>query len=254
MPKAKPKSKAMPKSNQKITSVWQLAKGAVMTIKQHPKLLWIVAIILVPTTLLTSTGGNASTDSSGFTTMASILMNLALIWAIIELAENRPITIKDAYYKGTAAFVQFMLVALLLVLMLLPLIFGMAIVGLGILPASAQLPERILLGLLAILLCAPTVYWLTRNVFALFIVCESQTSPLAAIRRSKQLVKGRFLAVFGRLAAAAGILVLLGAISTVLPIVARIESKTVVAGLQLLTGLAGLPFLNLYLHRLYRSL
>ncbi len=252
MPK-KPAAKktAKPPVPAKVPGPLSLLKSALTQLKRAPKLLAVVAIVLIPTTLLTLTG---NTQLSAFATLASLLMNLALIWAIIELANNRSISIKDAYYKGTAALVQFVIVALLLVVMLVPLIFGLSLIGIGVLPPGTLLPERILLGLLALLLVVPTVYWLVRYVFSLFIICETPVGPIAALRRSGQLVKGRFALVLGRLALVGAIMAIVGLIPLIAVLLLHTDNHITIAIIQTVSGLIGLPVLNLYLHQLYKSL
>lgn len=234
-----------------LPKVTTLLAGSAKLLLTNWKLMVIVAVVLVPSTVL---GAVSAADGSAFGSIAAVLMNLALIWAIIELSHNRVIKVKDAYFKGTAAFIQFLVVALLLVLMLLPLIIALSIAGLGILPPQALMAERLLLGFLALLLSAPTAYWLTRYVFALFIVCESPSGPIAALKASGRLVKGHLWPVLGRLAVIAIIVSVLGSLPLILSAVLPQIGQIPILGIQLLTGIIGLPYLNLYLHQLYRSL
>ncbi len=251
MAKSKPTPTPSPK---KLPKVWHLIKQSSGLIKHNPKLLTLVGIILLPTSLLISFTNTATNGSSGFTTLASLLMNLALIWAISQALSGKKISIKDAYFKGTAKFVEFLVVALTLVLMLLPLITGVAILALGVIQPGTLAAERVLLTVLAALLIVPTLRWVTRYALALYIVPDSNFSPMSALRRSRELVKGRFWPVFGRLVAVAIITLVAGLIPLAVPIALHFSNRLGLFTMQFVIGLLVLPFYNTYLYNLYLAL
>lgn len=242
--KTKTKTSALPK-------IRSLLADSLRDLRQNPKLIWITTLVLVPSGLMSM----STTGATAVGSIATLLMNLALIWAVVELGHGRKVTVKQAYFQGTAAFVQFLLVALLLVLMLLPLVIALSIAGLGILPAEALPVERVLLGFVAILLASPTIYWLTRYVFALFAVSEHGAGPIAALKLSGRLVKGKWFDTVKRLAVIA---VLMSAVAS-LPqlwfvLTNSLPSPLLLTIVQVIIGATALPFLSLYLHRLYRAL
>lgn len=250
----KPKKTPVKKTSapqKQLPKIRSLLTDSASDLMRNPKLFWIAALVLVPSGLL-STG---TTGATALGSIATILMNLALVWAIIELGHGRKVTIKEAYFRGTAAFVQFLLVALLLVLMILPLIIAFSVVGLGILPAQALLAERILLGFVALLLAAPTIYWLTRYVFALFTVCEHREGPIAALRSSGRLVKGRWFETVKRLAVIAVLMSIVASLPQIwFSFTKTLPSTMTLAVIQVVIGAIVLPYLSLYLHRVYKAL
>lgn len=241
-----------------IIKVSELLKTSWGNYRRNAKLLAAIALVVaLPGGLLTLAG--VDPVISAYISLATVLMNLALIWTIDQLRQGHSVTVKRAYYEGTATVVQFMLTSVFLLLLLLPLALGGLLFNSaagGASSASIGTPERLLVAILWLILAVPSLFWLVRRLFALLIVVEDKTTPLAAIRRSRELVKGRSWPVFGRLAALAAVVVVVILIPTVLLIVAA--SATILnfglAALQLAVSLTVLPWSYIYLHKLYRSL
>jgi len=240
--------------SEKLIGPWQLIKRSAALVKTNPRLLILVGIILLPTSLLLSFTNSANSGISGFTTLASLLMNLALIWAISRIVSSNKFKVKDAYFKGTAKFVEFLMVALALVLMLLPLVGGIAILAVGVVQPGTLVAERMLLTVLAALLITPTVIWITRYALALYIVPDAKFGPMAALRRSKELAKSRFWPVFGRLVVIAVATLIAGLIPLLAPVALHLTNRPALFGFQLVIGLLALPFYNAYLYQLYLEL
>lgn len=236
----------------KLPKITQLTSSSVQTLVKNPKIIWVAAVVLIPSRFLGSSGTG---EVGAFAAIAAILMNQALIWAVGQNLRGKKFTLKDAYYKGTAGFLRFVLVALALVAMMVPLVIALSIAAFGILPPTAVAAERILLGIVAILLAAPTVYWLNRYAFGLIAASESDLGPVAALRQSGQLVKGRWLPVFKLMVVAFLLISVLGALPVLLlAATGGHANQYLLLTLQTAIGLLSLPFLNVYAYQIYRSL
>jgi hypothetical protein len=110
--------------------------------------------------------------------------------------------------------------------------------------------------ILAVIFALPSLTMLTRAVFGLYTLVETDQGPIEAIRTSRNAVRGRALAVFGRLAGLVLCLVLMLIIPIVLLVVASTfwQSLLALTLLQIIIGLIALPLSNIYLYRLYREL
>lgn len=241
----------------KLPGTWVLLRQSVRFLRQHFwRLVAVVAVVAVPTSLLDlAIGTEGETQLRAYFSLAALLMNLALLWTIIKLDQGESVGLSRAYYLGTASFVRFMLVALVLALQLLPFIIGTSIYAIGVAGAggSVALVEKLLLAGLGLALTAPTLFWLTRYLFALFIIPTSPKSPIEALRTSRAAVKGRGFGVFRRL----GLFGLLAVVVLALPSVGLIllaQGGGWLVGLQLTTTLLFLPLTNIYLYKLFRAL
>lgn len=240
----------MPKA--RLPKVWQLITSSIQILVNNPKLIWLAAVVLIPSRLL---GMTSTSETAAFATVAAILMNQALIWGVGQNDRGKKFTIRDAYYIGTAGFLRFTLVALALVIMMVPLVIALSIAAFGILPPTAVAAERVLLGLVALLLAAPTVYWLNRYVFGLIIVNESDLGPIAALRQSGVLVKGRWVKVFKLMIVAFALISVAGSLPILLlAATGGRANQYLLLALQVVIGLVTLPFLNVYAYQIYRAL
>lgn len=220
----------------------------------------IILIITIPVTLISTYSPSQSGDTAltAYITLAELAMNAALIWALIQLFSGQRVSAKEAYYKGSVAIVRMLLVALLFVLMLLPLVFGLLVLNSGVIGADSQaaLGEKVLLVAVAILLSLPALAMLLRGFFALYIIFEGHLGPWQAIRQSMRLTKGKVVLSARRLF----ILLVAMAIVLIVPVVLlaalAISTKQVLflVLLQILIALVVLPISNLYLYGYYQSL
>ncbi|HVQ44618.1 MAG TPA: hypothetical protein VMT30_06675 [Candidatus Saccharimonadia bacterium] len=245
----------------KSTGAWKLWVAAVADMRtQWKRYLAILAVVTVPLNLFNLFPGLATDSTFNLATqIAAVIMNVALIWAIVEF-ERTGVTpgIGAAYYDGSVAIVRFLMSALLLVLMLVPAAFAATLYIIGFLAVSdaGTIAEQLILASICLLIAAVSGWWMVRFGLAPTIAVAEGARPLAALRRSRRLTLGRFWRVFSRYAA----LVFFIAVTAV-PI------ALVTAGLSYLklgpiptiffglaTTFTALPLLNLYLLKLYRSL
>lgn len=244
----------MLKTTKLITStfadIWRL-KGSLFPI------ILLIMIPVVALNLLTNSDQTLGTYGS----FATLIMNVAVISSTIHLMLGaKKVTIPQAYYAGTARFVAFMCVVGLLGLQMIPLLIGGLIYVSGSTGATVGLGlvEMLLLGGIWLLFSVPTFRWLTRSVFALYLVQDASVSPLVAVRQSRSLVAGKGWAVFGRMAAGVVVMILVLiipslAIST-LPATASLLSKLATSLLQVFSALVLVPFASIYGYKLLEAL
>ncbi|HSH31235.1 MAG TPA: hypothetical protein VK963_01060 [Candidatus Saccharimonadales bacterium] len=238
---------------------WRLLRQSLGQLRRHWRpLVGIVVIVAAPVSLLNaSAAANPDSSLAAYGSLATVVMNAALIWSIVELHQGHPVTLQRAYYSGTAAFVRFTLVALVLALQLVPLAIGAVVYAYGTSgPAVATPPERLLLGLICLLLALPTLYWMSRSVFSLYIVQQAGMTPVRALRQSAAIVRGQTVAVARRLI----VLAIIAVTALTLPAlvlavaVGPNQPAWLVALPQLAASLVLLPVTADYGYRLYLAL
>ena len=245
----------------KLNSGWKLyrisLRAFVVDWRLYAKILLLVA---VPSDLLAMVGSLASnTFFSDYSSMAAIVMNVALLWAVIRRREGGlESTLAESYYDGNVALIRYVLVSVLLVLMLVPLALGLALYGAslyvqGINPFSAV---ELLVGLVALLLASPTLVMLVRFGLAPISVVRDGLRPFAALHRSWRLTRKHFWAVAGRLVLLIVFLTVTSIPATVVTVLlSALKAKIfAVALFEILETLIALPLFDLYTLELYRQL
>lgn len=248
-------------SHRALPLPWRMIKRAAAAYRQN----WwqyvkVLLVVLVPSAILTTyvVAPNSDSSLSAYITIANSLMNAALVLTIVKAAEKKALTVKKAYYEGSALLVRLFLLTALIGLMLAPLFIGLIIFSVGFAESAELLSvfEKVMLAILAIIFTIPSLTMLTRAMFSLYVVAETSKGPWEAIKQSRKAVRGRALAVFGRLAA----LVLTLTVIVVIPSVGLVMLSNALSSawpsliLQILVGLIVLPFSNIYLYRLYQDL
>ncbi len=253
--KKQPTPKTLELLSGSLSDLWQM-KGtlaAVLLIIALP-----VAVITLSLALSNPDDSNSISPLISYTSLATLFMNVALVWSIIERKTGRNVNVALAYYKGTASAVRFMLVAVVMAFEFLPFLLGATIYKNGVTGGitSAGLAEHLLLALVWALFAWPSAFLLVRSAFALIIVAAGSSTPISAMRQSFKLVKGQSLAVFGRLC----VLVLVMVLLLVVPssVVISLSNKTLQAYgslvLQLIATLVFLPYSSIYLYNLFLGL
>ena len=243
-----PKTLALIKSS--IRDAWRL-KGSLAP---------IILLIIIPVLILNLVTSNDQTLGS-YGSFATLVMNIAVIYAVIKLKTGaKKMTIAEAYYKGTARFVAFMCVVGLLALQMIPLLIGGLIYVSGSTGATVGLGpvEMVLLGGIWLIFALPTFRWLTRSVFALYLVQDDTMGPLASVRASSALVRGKSWRVLGYILAGTVLMFILLiipslAVST-LPDTASLLSKIATSLLQVLSALVLVPFASVYGYNIVEAL
>ncbi len=198
-------AKSRPPKLPKVTSSWQLFRAALIEVRQGYKLyLKIIAVVLVPGALLTWLGVlGGTTQWDAYATVVVIIMNLALLWAIISRQQSgRYPSLGQAYHIGTASMVSYSIINLLLLLMLIPAAFGVAlyvVAAVAITAVGSSGAELVVFGLLGLVLALPTGYLIVRFLLALVIAAAGGVRPVAALRRSHRATHRRFWPAAGRI-------------------------------------------------------
>jgi hypothetical protein len=250
-----------PKNNSgRPERTWRLIKGSLSDYRAD----WltyvkVTAVVAVPFNLLTLAGfSSVDVQALGsYGTFASIIMNVALLWTVLELQAGRRPNLPRAYYTGTGNLVSYILTSALLVVMLVPLAFGLILYS----AASAQdtgatLPELLLVGGVAVVLALPSIYAMVRFGLGLMLVMTDDLRPMAALRAARLLTLGHFWPLTGRLVLM-GLFLILLTIPVALVAVGlsfiRLDNWAA-AVFQIVATLTILPIAYLYLLRIVRSL
>ena len=243
-----PKTITLIKKN--LSQMWQL-RGSVVP---------IILLVIIPVVILNfATGSDQTLGAYG--SFATLVMNLAVIAAVVKLKTGtKKVTVGDAYYQGTAHFVAFMCVIGILAVQLIPFLLGGLIYLSGSTGATVGLGpvEITLLGGIWLLFSVPTLRWLTRSVFALYLVQDSDIRPVQAVRQSSLLVRGNSWRVFvamlaGTVLMAVVLIVPSLAIATI-PETASLLVKFATGILQVLSALILVPFASIYGHNILEAL
>lgn len=245
----------------RITSGWGLFRTSlrafVIDWRLYIKVLAIVAIPVDLITLIPSLASNASL--SDYTSMAAIIMNVALLWVVIRRREGGlKSTLAEAYYDGNVALIRYVLVSVLLVLMLIPLALGLALYGASLYVQNADpfSAVELVIALVSLLLASPTLFMLVRFGFAPVVVVRDGLRPFASLHRSWRLTRKRFWPVAGRLILLIVFLALASLPATVITVLlSALKAKVAATAVfEIVETLVALPIFNLYLLELYREL
>lgn len=204
------------------------------------------------TTLLTGSGNAQSASAGPYEVFLGLIISLATIWALRQVSAGEHVRLKDVFYKGMYPLVPFVLVLIVILLQTLPFIAGGTIYSLVISYGIAvTLLEKVLWGLLFLILALISAYMLTSSLFALYIVTLPDMTPLKALRSAKKLVHYRRAVVFRKLLFWP-VIVFLVAIIIMLPIIWFVTPVAPLAFLIL--ALISLIATHAYLYTVYREL
>ncbi len=206
--------KKTPKIRPVLTSLTSSRRLVVRSWKdlwRHKKLLLlIVAIVQIPAVLLSLlTGGNsAGTTGStnnvdAYTNFAAVFMNAALLFVAASWHKgDNGTSLKRAYYDSSKYVLRFLLASAVVILGLLPALFGLVVyavaaaAGSGV---SASLGEQVIIIGLCLLISLPSYWFLNRYLLGPVLVVTEDLTPLKALARSRRLSLGRFWRVTVRM-------------------------------------------------------
>ncbi len=174
---------------------------------------WFSQNISVISNLFSNVGTTQGDAASLMQIFLFVLATMACIW----LFNNKSVSVRSAFYDGTARLVPFLLVIVMLFVTLIPTAIGSSIFSIAQ-GAGAQGTELISISLLSGVLLLLSVYWLSSWVFAIYYASEKDSAPIASIKLAVALTKGyRFWLVRNFVLFVICVLVLL--FSVMLPIV-----------------------------------
>lgn len=202
---------------------------------------------------LIGSGNGATTDVGGlYQTVLIVVASLASIWALRQVLAGNSIKIRDSFYKGLYPLVPFILVLLVIGLQLVPLLIGnwlfATVTGNGI---AVTMLEKLLWGLLFLVLAVLSLYMICSSLFALYIVTLPDMTPMKALRSARQLVLYRRWLVLRKILFLPLALIVIGAV-IFMPLVIVIASAVqwVFFGLSIFI----LVVVHGYMYTLYREL
>jgi hypothetical protein len=202
--------------------------------------------------LLGSSGNGSSPTAGAYQLFLTIIVSLAVIWALRQVVAGKFFRVRDAFYNGMFPLIPFLLVLLIIGLQLIPLLIGSTIYAVvmntGI---AAHLIEKVIWTVLFAGLAMLSFYWLASSLFALYVVTLPRMTPLKALRSAKDLVRGRRLPVLRKIFWLPLIL-FIGAGLIMLPLIAW--SPALAQWIFFILTTFGLIAIHTYMYCLYREL
>lgn len=142
--------------------------------------------------LIGSSGSGATSASSVYQTFLTLVVSLAIIWALRQVWAKVRVRVRDSFYHGMYPLVPFILVLLVIGLQLLPMLIGVGLYGVVVSNGIAiYAAEKFLWGLLALVLSLLSLYMVCSSLFALYIVTLPDMTPMKALRSARELVRYR---------------------------------------------------------------
>lgn len=212
---------------------------------------WNVAIALFGVLIASNNSGNSEAGGV-YQLFLALIVSLALIWAIRQVNAGQRVSPKQAFYQGLYPLVQFVLVACVIVLQMIPFLIGSFLLSTVIANSIVvTFAEQSVFILLYVLLGTLSLYMILSSVFALYIVTLPDMTPMKALRSSRQLVLHRRLSIALRIIGLP-ILSTVFFVGIILPLIYFLPFLAVVV-FVILSGLM-LFFFHAYMYSLYRAL
>jgi len=201
---------------------------------------------------LLGTAGTANSEVAGvYRFLLAFIVSLALIWTIRQVYAGQKVTVKDGFYKGMAPFVPSLLLLGVAVIQMLPLIIGSFIYTLVVATGGLGVSQIAAWAIFAFLTAFLSLFFVCSTLFALYVVCLPDVTPMVALRAARELVRDRRWLVMRRVAVLPIILFILGVI-LLLPFIFFATSIAGWVFLFMLTAM--LPVVHSYMYLLYREL
>lgn len=245
----------------KLTSSWKLFRRSLGQYRAAwRRYVLVTGLVAGPVALLSMFIRSDDAMSGAFISMALVVMNVALMWSIVHQFRHGFLPkLSDAYYDSSHLFLRFALVSFALVAMLIPLAFGLILLGISLMD-TAVTPitsgEFGLLTLVTLVIGLPSFYLMVRYLLALVAVAAHDLRPVAALRTSNRATQGRFWATVARLLALVFYMLLISVPISVVTALLAFGQLTALGIMffNLLTTVIALPIANLYLFNLYHAL
>lgn len=204
------------------------------------------------TQLFSSAGGGSSASAGAYQVFLGLIISLAVIWALRQTTAGERVRLRDTFYKGMYPLIPFILVLVIVLLQTLPFLIGGGLYSLAVnFGIAVSTIEKLLWGLLFLVLSVISIYMLCSSLFALYIVTLPDMTPMKALRSARQLVRYRRSSVFRKLLFLFIALFVL-AIVIMLPFI--LFAAVVAPWAFLLISVIGLVAIHGYMYTLYREL
>jgi len=143
-------------------------------------------------TLLVSGVGTATGTAGVYQMVLMVLMSLAIVWSLRQLAAGSRIRVRDALYNSSYPLVQVLLVLLIIAFQLLPATAGAFLINTLIVSTILTAGwQQFLAWTAVIVLIVWSLYMLAASIIALYIVTLPDMTPLKALRSAKDIVRYR---------------------------------------------------------------
>lgn len=198
----------------------------------------------------TATTGNGAAGAYQF--VLTVVITLALIWSLRQVYAENKVRIRDAFYRGMYPLATFVIVLAVVALQLVPAIVGAFLYGQVVSSGiAATTVEMVLWGGVSLVLATISLYMVSSSLFALYVVCLPDMTPLKALRSARDLVRYRRWTVMRKVIALPVVLILAEA-AIVIPIL--IYATPAAPWVFTALSVVGLAVANSYMYKLYRSL
>lgn len=180
-----------------------------------------------------------------------LISSLATIWILRQTFTDKKFRFRDAYYKGMHPLIPFLLVLTAVTLQTIPVLLGTylySFAGRGgqLMPIELAVWSFSLLSLATL-----TLYMLSSSLFALYIACLPDVTPMQALRSARSLVRFRRWTVMRRLLFLPFFILLSGA-AIMMPIIIFVTPAAVWVFFVL--TMVTIPVAHAYMYSLYREL
>lgn len=155
---------------------------------------------LVALSAFASSAGNLRPDEHVYLILSLILAWLSTVWLLREIMLGRKPKLRDGLYNSGAPLLSTLGVIIVLVVQLLPI--GLVVLAYAALSSVGFIEDgfgSMLFWLIAAIITALVLYWITSTIIALIVVTLPGMYPLRAVKLSGDLVVGRRLRVMYRL-------------------------------------------------------
>ena len=213
----------------------------------------IISFITIYASLISSLTATADEISNFYQTLIYVLFSLALIWLIRKQHSRiRNVTVKQSFYSGMTPLIPFLGVILILVLEMLPVVFGTTLLSSAYESDAIRSNTDILIfSIVFILTFILSVYLLAGSIFALYIVTIPGVGPLVAVRSSLQLLRIHRWRILLRVVRFYFELILLGFIA-ILPFIIWLPRYAEIA--FFIMGSLSFGIMHVYMYKLYKSI
>lgn len=202
--------------------------------------------------ILGVSGTSATATAGSYQLVLMLIFSLAIIWTFRQVFNGEKVRVRDGFYQGMYPLVQFVFIVITITLEFLPIaivsnFFSAAAAGglVGsLLENAVWYGGLFLFGLLSL-------YMISSSIFALYIVCLPNMTPVLALQSARDLVAFRRWTIMRRVFFLPIALLVMGGV-LMIPIIAWVPAASA-AVLYVLLILV-MPIFHGYLYSLYRSL
>lgn len=206
--------------------------------------------------MLGTSGSSVASTSTPYQFLWGVAGSLAIIWTLRELfaqkAEQVAVRARDGFYRGMFPLMIVLLVLAVLALELAPATLAgtvfSTVMANGI---AASGVEQAIWGTVCFLLILVSLYLVCSSIFALYIACLPDMTPIRALRSAHELVRNRRSVIIRRLLFLPLALFVGGGL-VMAPLILYVPASAV--GGFFVLNVIGLFVTHSYLYRLYRTL